>query len=212
MNCKKLVSRWSLNAKKTNYMLFHTHQNNIDYRRANIKLNGNIIERVDTFNFLGVILDKHMSWKAHTDMLSNKLSKYCGIMTHLKNYLTLYVLRTLYFSMMNSHLNYGSLAWVYACNRLIKIQKRSFRVITRIKYNAHTKPMFRGLEILNLFDMLFLSSMKFHYKYKHKKVSEDLIIIATPVREMKSVQTGPDFTSHKRLRNYLPGKIKTLLE
>ena len=96
---------------------------NIDYLRANIDLNGDTIERVDTFNFLGVILDKHMSWKAHTEMFSNKISKYRGIMTRLKNNLPLYVLRTPYFSMLNSHLNYGLFVWGYECNRLMKNTK-----------------------------------------------------------------------------------------
>ena len=84
-------NRLSLNVKQTKYMLFHTHQKNIDYLRANIKYNGNIIDGADTFNFLGIILDKHMAWKAHTDMLSNKLSKYYVIMTRLKIYLPLCV-------------------------------------------------------------------------------------------------------------------------
>ena len=162
-------NRLSLNVKKTKNMLFHIHQKNIDYLRANINLNGDAIERVDVFNFLGVILDTHMSWKAHTEMLSNNISKYCGIMTRLKNYLPLYVLRTLYFSMLN-YLNYGLLVWGYECDRLIKIQKRGIRIINRSKYNAHTKPLLKGLGILNLPDMVFLSFMKFYYKYKRKKV------------------------------------------
>ena len=108
-------NRLSLTVKKTKYMLFHTHRKNIDYLRANINLNGDTLER-DTFNSLGVILDKHLSWKADTEMLSNKIYKYCGIMTRLKIYLPLYVLRTLYFSMVNSHLNSSLLVWEYECN------------------------------------------------------------------------------------------------
>ena len=125
-------------------MLFHTHQKNIDYLRANIDLNGDTIKRVDTFNFLCAILGKHVSWKAHTEMFSNEISNYCGIMTRLKSYLPLYVLRKLYFSMLNSNLNYGLLVWGYECDRLIKIQKRDIRIITRSKYNAHTKPLLKG--------------------------------------------------------------------
>ena len=216
-------NRLSLNVKKTKYMLFHTHQKNIDYIRANINLNEHAIKRVDTFNFLGGIPDKHMSWKTHTEMLSNKISKYCGIMTRLKNYLPLYVIRTLYFSMLNSHLNYGLLVWGYECNRLIKVQKRGIRIITRSKYSAHTKPLLKGLEILNLPDMLFFSSMKFYYRYKHKKVPSYFYSfrIVTQwsnhnynTRQRDDIRTNRTrlHLTDKCLRNYLPGKINTLPE
>ena len=69
------------------------------------------IEQVDSFNFLGVVIDKHISWKYHTEMLSNKISKYCGELSRLKNYLPLFILRTLYFSMVHSHLSYSLLTW-----------------------------------------------------------------------------------------------------
>ena len=126
-----MANRLSLNIKKTKYMIFHTYQTNTDYLTSNITLIGNVLERVDTFNFLGVILDKHLSWKAHVEMVSNNISRYCGILTKLKNYIPLDILRTLYFSMIHSHLNYGLIAWGHDCNRLIKLQKRSIRNITR---------------------------------------------------------------------------------
>ena len=160
-----VANRLSLNIKKTKYMIFHTYQKNTDYLTSNITLNGNVLERVDTFSFQGVILDKHLSWKAHVEMVSNKLSKYCGILTKLKNYLPLDILRTLYFSMIHSQLNYGLIAWGYDCNRLIKLQKHSIRTITRSKYNAHTGPLLEALEISRLPDMLLLNALKFYYKF-----------------------------------------------
>ena len=48
-------------------------------------LNNDEIERVDSFNFLGVTIDKHLNWKQHTEIIANKLSKYCGILSKLKN-------------------------------------------------------------------------------------------------------------------------------
>ena len=214
-------NRLSLNVKKTKFMLFHTYQKNIDHLTPNIFLNGDTIEQVDTFNFLGIILDKHMSWKSHIEMLANKISKYCGILTRLKNYLPLFVLRTLYFSMVNSHLNYGLLAWGYDCNRLIKLQKRSIRTITKSRYNAHTKPLLKGLEILSLPDMLLLNALKFYYKYERKEVP--IYFYTFDIKTQGSVhdhdtrQRNDIRTNRTRLkitdkclRNYLPGKINSM--
>ena len=102
-----VANRLYPNIKKSKYMILHTYQKK--YRLPNIKyyVNGNVLESADTFKFLGVIQDKHLSWKAHVEMVSNKVSKYCGILIKLENYLPLDILRTAYFSMIHSHLNYG---------------------------------------------------------------------------------------------------------
>ena len=110
---------------------------------------------------------KILTWKSHTNILSNKMSKYAGILNKLKNYLPLYVMRTLYFSMVGSALNVGLLTWGYAGSRLMKIQKRVIRSITGSKYNAHTEPLLKSLDILKIEDTLKLNVLKFYYKYTH---------------------------------------------
>ena len=39
---------------------------------------------MDKFDFLGVTLDEHVNWKAQTDKLATRLSKYSGILNKLK--------------------------------------------------------------------------------------------------------------------------------
>ena len=76
----------------------------------------------------------------------------------------------MYFSMVHSHLSYSLLTWGFDSNRIVKLQKRCVRITTRSKYNAHTQPLLKQLNILSVPDMLLLNSMKFYYKYKHKEV------------------------------------------
>ena len=54
------------------------------------------IERVNSFNFLWVT-----NLKQHSEITANKLSKYCHSLSKLKNYLAIYITRTLYFSMVS---------------------------------------------------------------------------------------------------------------
>ena len=119
-----LLNKLSLNVKKTKFMLFHPYQKDVSNLVPVLKINQNEIERVDKFDFLGVTLDEHVNWKAHTDKLATRLSKYSGILNKLKNYLPPYILRTLYCSLVQSHLNYAILTWGYSCNRLQKLQKK----------------------------------------------------------------------------------------
>ena len=69
----------------------------------------------------------------------NTLSKYTGILGKLKHYLPFYILSMLYFTMVNSHLNYGVLVWHFSPTRLIKIRKLITRTI-----NAKTNAVKQG--------------------------------------------------------------------
>ena len=126
-----IINRLSIKISKTKYMIVHPTQKDISHVTIEPSLNEDKIERVDNFNFVGVVIDKHISWKYHAEMLSSKISKYCGVLSPLKNYLPLFILRTMYFSMVHSHLKFGLFAWGFYSSRVIKLQKRCVRIITR---------------------------------------------------------------------------------
>ena len=100
-----IINRLSINITKTKYILLRPRKKDVSHMTLEPTLNGEKIELVDSFNFLGVVIDKHISWKYHTEMLSNNISKYSSVISRLKNYLPLLILRTLYFSMVHSHLS-----------------------------------------------------------------------------------------------------------
>ena len=164
------VNRLVLNVEKTKYMVFHPYQKDISSLNTELCINGEHIECVNTFNFLGILIDEHLNWKAHKEMVTNKISKYCGVLNRIKNVLPLHILRTLYHSMIYPHINYGLLVWGYQCSRITKIQKRAIRVITCSNYNAHTEPLLKALEILRVSDVLHLNAMKFYYKNARKQL------------------------------------------
>ena len=124
------LNKLSLNIKKTKFMLFHQYQKDVSNLVPVLKINQNEIERMDKFDFLGVTLDEHVNWKAHTDKLATRLSKYSGILNKLKKLLaTLHIANSP--RLRNTDMG-------YSCNRLEKLQKRLIRIISRSKYNAHT--------------------------------------------------------------------------
>ena len=69
------------------------------------------------------------------------------------------VLKSIYFSIFNSHLAYGLPVWGNAhCNyleKISKLQKKAIRAITFSNYTAHTKPLLKELKILNFKDLLY---------------------------------------------------------
>ena len=86
-----------------------------------------------------------------------------------KYYLPLYIIRMLYFSMANSHLNCGILIAGFAPTRLVKIlNHRIMRTMTCCKYNAQTEPLLKLMVVLMLKDLLNINAIKFYYKYLQK--------------------------------------------
>ena len=80
------INKLSLNTEKTKYMIFHPHQNDITDLIPRLIMNGTDIQKVQTFDFLGVNVDDNLTWKSHTDKVAIKLSKYSGIINKKKNH------------------------------------------------------------------------------------------------------------------------------
>jgi len=74
----------------------------------------------------------------------------------------------LYNSLILPYLNYGLLSWSLQSSKLIKLQKCSIRIITNMKYNSHTEPIFKCLQLLKISDLLMLQEFKFVYKLLNK--------------------------------------------
>ena len=162
------LNKLSLNIDKSQYMIFHSKQKR--YEKPKIMIEETEIEQVETFNFLGLTIDQHLTWKPHTSKISSKISRAMGIINKLKHFLPLHVKKILYSSLVLPHLNYNLILWGHHSERIFKLQKRIVRVTTVSKYNAHTDPLFKQLGFLKLADMYELSKYKFYYKLCNNKL------------------------------------------
>jgi hypothetical protein len=147
---------------------FHTTRKKVD--PLQLVINNTNIERVSEFDFLGITLDENLNWKGHLNKISNSISKSMGILNRIKRFMPLKTKTLIYNSLILPRLNYGILAWGYQCERVIKLQKKSIRILSLSKYNAHTEPLFKELKLLKVNDILRLQELKFTYKYKNNKL------------------------------------------
>ena len=72
----------SLNTKKTKATIFHMPQRQV--AAPKLEIDGTSIEFVNSFNYHGINIDKHLSWQDHINSIANKISKYIGIINKLK--------------------------------------------------------------------------------------------------------------------------------
>ena len=149
--------------------VFHTSHRIVQY--PSITINDTDVEIVDDFKFLGIMLNKHLKWTTHTDMIANKISKYIGVLNRLKHTLPPRILITLYNTLILPHFYYGLPLWGHHTSRLHKLQKRAFRTITNSKFNAHSEPICKRLNILKLPD---LYNLQLYFKIKREVVPQYL--------------------------------------
>jgi hypothetical protein len=114
---------------KTHFLQFLTknsHESDLQILYENKQ-----ICKVYNTKFLGLVIDDNLSWGFHIDEIIPKLNKACYIIRSVKPFISLEVLRTIYFSLVHSIIAYGLIFWgTSAYSRVIfKIQKRIVRVI-----------------------------------------------------------------------------------
>ena len=164
------TNKLSLNIDKTKYMIFHQPQKRITLPA--ISIYDNNIQSVENFNLLGIVLDKHLKWKSHINMISIKISQYIGLLNKLKFLLPMSIRTKIFYSLIQSHLTYGILLWGHSSDKLLLLQKRAIRILTNSQYICHTEPLFKRLKILRLNDLFKLAQLKFLHKHVNRKLPD----------------------------------------
>ena len=130
----------SLNIQKSNFIIF------LPKGKENVKINinGNEIKRVNFTKCLGIYIDEHLSWAQQLSFYPKKIARNVGILSKFKHFLPMYIMNTLYYSLILSHLQYCTLLWANTystcLNELRILQKKAIRIITQSHYMylAHT--------------------------------------------------------------------------
>ena len=112
----------------------------------NVKINF-IGENDESITFLGLHLDEHLTWTKHIAAITSKISKSLFVINRVKYVLPHSALKTLYFSLVQSHLQYGIQALATTISKLTVLQKRAIRIINQINYRGHTDPLFKSERI-----------------------------------------------------------------
>ena len=75
--------------KKSNFVVFKPSQKKLSYQ-INIRIYNNAsnsdtsLECKDYVKFLGVLIDKNLTWKYHIDYIASKISRVVGIISRLR--------------------------------------------------------------------------------------------------------------------------------
>jgi hypothetical protein len=163
-------NKLSLNIKKTNYIIFGNKKIPKSLNQFQLSIDGNILEQVENTKFLGVYIDNKLNWSRHIEHVALKIAKSLGVMNRVRNVLPYSILLTLYHTLVYPYLTYCNIIWGCAkpslLNRLVVLQKRAVRLITRSCYCATTGPLFVRLNLLKLSEIYKFQIALFIFKYK----------------------------------------------
>jgi hypothetical protein len=130
------------------------------------------MDKIPAIKYLGVYFDPNLTFKYHVDQISSKISRALFLLRRVKNILSTKALRTLYFSLVQCHLDYANESLTAQCNfnELYVKQKMAIRIISNSKYNSHTAPLFKKLNILPLESLVHVSLLKVMHYYVYNKL------------------------------------------
>ena len=86
-------------------------QHALSYDSISIKFNYTKLTPVDTVKYLGMYIDKHLSWNFHIFQFSKNLSRPNGILSKLRHSVPLEVCLQVYYTIFYSHVLYGYNIW-----------------------------------------------------------------------------------------------------
>lgn len=90
--------------------------------RLGIPFNKNeVINNSSSIKFLGLTIDETLSWKEHIMKLKQKIVRPVGILKRLNDFVPKNVIRSIYFALIHSHLQYLTLIWHSTSKNNLKI-------------------------------------------------------------------------------------------
>ncbi len=124
------VGRWfdanklSMNVAKTKVMHFRHCRNLRNNVELEVRINDELVESVDEFKYLGVILDKHLSFDVHINKLCGKVNSRNGLLKRVRSFIPKDLAIQLYKSLIDPHFRYCN----YIYNGCSLTNKRKLQV------------------------------------------------------------------------------------
>ena len=169
------ANKLSLNEIKTDLVVFRSPQK-LFINDISIKLNKLKLVPVEFVKYLGMYIDKTLSWKIHVNTLSIKLARANGIISKLRHFVTIDSCKSIYHAIFNSHVLYGALIWQFTSieniSKINILQKKCVRLMTFSDFRAPTNNLFYNLNILKLNEIFKSAMIKLIFQYYKKDLPE----------------------------------------
>ena len=171
-------NRLSLNVAKTEFLIFRPSKKFNETTK--LRINQTTIKESGKIKYLGIFLDRYLSFSFHITELCKKLATAVGMLHKMKNLCSDNTLKSIYYSLFHSHMTYGISIWGLAKPTLTQkvyfLQKKAARIIEKADYLAHTNPIFKKHKILKCTDQYTVNLASLMWELDHDKIPKSLKI------------------------------------
>ena len=157
------ANRISLNVKKTELVIFKHQRKKLDSPIKN-KLNRKRLYPSKSVKYLFIKIDENLNWKQHIHDIALKLNRANSLLFTIRNYVNKHILRTIYFAIFDSHINYANLMWgqnLHAVNRTVILQKKDLRIMNFQFRDSQSSLLFKSNHILKLEGKILIETTRF---------------------------------------------------
>jgi hypothetical protein len=144
----------TINSKKCQYLQFKSKYNSIQDRAINVFVEDNQLDQEEKVTFLGVLLDRQLTWHPYIEKICNKIASGVFVLRQLARLNDKKLLFTAYHGLILSHIRYAILVWGNSSkqnlDRVFKIQKKAIRCIERVNRLDSCRPLFKRLGLLTV--------------------------------------------------------------
>jgi hypothetical protein len=142
-------NKLTLNVKKTKTMVIGTAQRLLGIDRLNVQINGQRVEHVQFFKYLGAFFDSSLTWEHHIDKIKAKISQRLGVLKRTRPFISPETSKLLYNAMVLPLFDYIDVIWsccnVTQLNRIQRLQNRAARIILKCHPRTHIADMLQKL-------------------------------------------------------------------
>jgi hypothetical protein len=152
--CVNEASKWFnennllLNAQKSNTMLIEPHTCKNNLHSFNIHIDGNILENVDTALYLGLLIDKKLTWSDQINRVSKTLGMKISNLKRAKKFGNKEILKYIYQYSIQPVIDYGITIWSDSTAINIHKIQRLQNYCARIVMNNFDFKNTRGIDLV----------------------------------------------------------------
>ena len=149
---------------KKNELVIFKHQRKKSDSPIKIKISGKRLYPSKSVKYLCIKIDENLNWKQHINDIAIKLNRANALFSIMRNYVNKLTLRTIYFAIFDSHINYANLIWgqnLHSLSGIIILEEKALRVVNFQSRDFHSSPLFRSNNILKLEDKILIENILF---------------------------------------------------
>lgn len=183
-------------------MIVKPRGKSVDMNRQ-LTIRGRSLENVESYKYLGLIIDSNFSWKPHVDFVRNKIKPILALLRKTSYFLPNMMKLSIYYSYIHSHLSYLISVWGSTgstrLNHLQRLQNKSLRFIFADEYRdpqIHTNDLYDKYRILKVTELREYDFCTSIFKIKNGLMKSNL--------DFPTVSAQHDYGTRRRSQVQIP--------